>query len=181
MSYEAKITVEIKVEDEAIQASINEAVKDAEEEAQVKSGGLATGDEGGGGLDFQGVVGKLGTASPMALMRMLAPFLGPAAVILLAPIVAKFVVDILIAPGGPFDTRFRREIEKEQFGFYDRQTQYDTQYGYRNVIIQGYQSFLSNQGVFHASTFKDVMQGTGTQYRLSRIEIDDKALGIRDY
>jgi hypothetical protein len=95
--------------------------------------------------------------------------------------VAKFVVDILIAPGGPFDTRFRREIEKEQFGFYDRQTQYDTQYGYRNVIIQGRQSFLSNQGVFHASTFKDVMQGTGTQYRLSRIEISDKALGIRDY
>ncbi len=79
------------------------------------------------------------------------------------------------------NSKQRFEIEKEQFGFYDRQTQYDTQYGYRNVIIQGRQAFLSNQGVFHASTFKDVMQGTGTQYRLSRIEIDDKALGIRDY
>ena len=135
----------------------------------------------GGAQDALGLVtGNLG-ANPMGLVRSLAPLLGPAMVALMAPVIFKFFIEELTRPGGLMDTRFRRDIEKEQFGFYNRQLQYDTQYGYRNVIIQGRQSFISQQGNFHASTFRDINEGTGTQYRLSRIEISDKALGIRDY
>ncbi len=180
MSSEVKITISVQVEDEAIQESIQQAIREGEHEAQVSSGGLNIEQEGGE-LGIQAIIGQMGSKNPMALMRMIMPFLGPAALVLLAPMVLEFVVNELTKPGNILDTRFRRDIEKENLGFYNRQLQWDTQYGYRNVIVQGYQSFLSKQGNFHASTFRDINEGTGTQYRLSRIEIDDKALGIRDY
>jgi hypothetical protein len=123
-------------------------------------------------------MGSAGGMSAMGILGRLAPLLGPAAALLIAPMVADFVLKELTRPGGPWDTRFRRNIEREQFGFYNRQIQHDTQYGYRNVIIQGVNGFKMSQGAFHASTFRDINEGFGDQYRLSRIGITDKAQGF---
>lgn len=126
------------------------------------------------------VGGNLG-ASPTSIVSMLIPMLGPAMLVFLLPQIIKFVIGELIKPGGVFDTRFRREVEKEQFGFYNRQMQYDSQHGYRNVIIQGVNGFKKDQGSFHASAFRDITEGYGNQYRLSRIGLTDKAQGFKDY
>ena len=129
-------------------------------------------------LSFLG--GKLG-ASPQSIVASLAPVLGPAIIVLMLPKILEFVLQELTKPGGVFDTRFRRELQKEQFGFYDRQLQYDSRYGHRNVIIQGVNGFKREQGAFHASTFRDITEGTGEGFRLSRIGLTDKAYGFRDY
>jgi len=126
------------------------------------------------------ITGSIGS-TPQSIVSRLVPLLGPAMLAFMLPEIVKFVVAYLIKPGGPFDVRFRREIQKEQFGFYDRQTQWDTQHGYRNVIIQGVNGFKAEQGSFHASTFRDIKEGTGTGYRLSRIGITDKAYGFKGY
>ena len=116
---------------------------------------------------------------------MLAPVLtGPAGIALMAaamgPVIADFVIKEVIRDGGIIDLRFKRKIENETGVFYDRQLQYDMNYGYVNIIIQGVEGWMGNQGNFHGSTFRDINEGLGEQYRLSRIQITDKALGIRD-
>jgi len=181
MSSEVKITINLEIEDQAIQEAIQQEINRADEDAALNPKNLQLEQEIGSEFGIQALIGQMGAKNPMAIMRMLAPFLGPAAVALLAPMVIEFVVNELTKPGNLLDTRFRRDIEKENHGFYDRQLQWDTQYGYRNVIIQGNRTFLSQQGKFHASLFRDINEGTGVGVRMTRIEIDDKALGIRDY
>ena len=179
----ARVTVQINIEDTAIQASIEEAVQEAVQEA-MDAPVPTVGNEGVGaleGLSPELLMSSMSARSPTALLARLAPILGPAAIALMMPTIIETVVDALTAPGAPFDTRFKREMQKEQFGFYDRQLQYDTEYGYRQVIIQGVNGFRRDQGSFHASTFRDIMEGTGDQYRLSRIQITDKAHGVRGF
>ena len=181
MSSEVKISVEVTVEDQAIQASIDQAIKESEHEAQVESGGLDIEQNVAGDLGLQAIIGGIGTKSPAALVAKLAPFLGPVAIALVAPMLYDFIIDILTRPGGLLDTRFKRIQADEALAFQDRQMQYDTAFGYRQIIIQGHQSFLSNNGNFHNAAFREINQGKGDQYAIKNTTIDDKALGIVDY
>jgi hypothetical protein len=165
----------------AIRDLINETLEEREFTASGSGTELAKEAAGFGAGDALSLFsGNLG-ANPASIARQLAPLLGPAIIAFMMPEIVKFIVAELTKPGGVIDTRFRREIPKEQLQFYDRQLQYDTGYGYRNVIIQGVNGFKMDQGSFHASTFRDINEGFGTQYRLSRIGLTDKALGVRDY
>ena len=127
---------------------------------------------------LQLITGNIG-ATPQSIVTRLVPLLGPAMLIFMLPEIVKFVVEYLIKPGGIFDVRFKREIQKEQFGFYSRQTQYDSSHGYRNVIIQGVNGFKAEQGSFHASTFRDIKEQGGLNVQNARIGLTDKALGFQ--
>lgn len=165
-----------------IEDSIRELVNDAVDERDLAGGGAtarAKGKEGGDAKDALSLItGSIG-ATPQSLVSRLVPMLGPAMLIFLLPEIFKFVLNELIKPGGPFDVRFKREIQKEQFGFYDRQTQWDSSHGYRNVIIQGVNGFKAEQGSFHASMFRDIKEGGGGNVRINRIGLTDKALGFQ--
>jgi hypothetical protein len=177
-SKEVNIRVKFTIEDKALQ----QAVKDATDESVAGALPDVGGGEAGGGLSPEMLLrtgmGSAGGISGMGALARLAPLLGPAVAVLVIPVVFDFVIKELSRPGGPWDTKFRRAVQQEEFGFYNRQLQHDMQYGYRNVIIQGVNGFKRSQGAFHASAFRDINEGYGTQYRLSRVGITDKALGF---
>jgi len=163
---------------------LDNKMRDMVAEAMPQSVGTGTSKEPAqvGGIDqakdtLSLLTGNIG-ATPQSIVASLVPLLGPAMLIFMLPQIVKFVINEMIKPGGPFDVRFKREIQKEHYAFYNRQTQWDTQYGYRNVIIQGVDGFKAEQGSFHGSTFRDIKEGTGNGYRMSTIGLTDKAYGF---
>ena len=165
--------------------SIRELINDAIDEREIAGGGGVTargkqtpGAQGQAQEALQLITGGIGS-TPQSLVSRLVPLLGPAMLIFMLPEIFKFIVGELIKPGGPFDVRFKREMLKEQFGFYDRQTQWDSSHGYRNVIIQGVNGFKAEQGSFHASMFRDIKEQGGTNVQSARIGLTDKAFGFQ--
>lgn len=181
-SNEVSITVKLTIEDTALKQAIDDSVNEAvgENVPTTEMGGAEE-----GGFKPQSMMGALSKNNPAGLLQMLAPILtGPAGIAMMAaaigPVIADFIIKELVRDGGVLDLRFKRKMENETGVFYTRQLQYDMQYGYVNIIIQGVNGWMGNQGNFHGSTFRDINESKGEQYRLTRIQITDKALGIRD-
>jgi len=167
--------------------NIRELINDAIDEREIAGGGGAStrakqspGSQGQAQEALQLLTGGIGS-TPQSIVQRLVPMLGPAMLLFMLPEIFKFVLNEMIKPGGPFDVRFKREIQKEQFGFYDRQTQWDSSHGYRNVIIQGVNGFKAEQGSFHASTFRDIKEAGGSNIQLNRIALTDKAYGFQGH
>ncbi len=86
-------------------------------------------------------------------------YLPHATLVLLAVSLAPLIFDILTKPGGPLDLRFKRIIDDEINGFLSRQTQKDTEFGVRQVIIQSKTGFTATNGVNNYNTVRGIREG----------------------
>ena len=118
-----------------------------------------------------------GAQNPASLVQMGLQRLPHAALIALAISLAPMIFEILIAPGGPFDVRFKRIVDDEINAFLSRQTQKDTEFGYRQVIIQSKLGFTAPNGVNNYNTVRGIREGGLIQERLDRFGMVDQTKG----
>jgi len=105
---------------------------------------------------------------------------GPIFVALLAPKMAEAVFKWITRPGGILDLRFKRVLENEQNAFLDRQTQYNTQVGLRQVIIQSTAGFRNINGMANENTLRQIREGGANGNRFAMIDITDHSRGLFD-
>ena len=118
-----------------------------------------------------------GAQSPASLLEMGLRYLPHAALVAFAISLAPLIFDILIRPGGPFDVRFKRIVDDEINAFLARQTQKDTEFGYRQVIIQSKLGFTAPNGVNNYNTVRGIREGGLDKERLARIGMVDHTKG----
>lgn len=118
-----------------------------------------------------------GAQNPASLVQMGLQRLPHAALIALAISLAPMIFEILISPGGPFDVRFKRIVDDEINAFLARQTQKDTEFGYRQVIIQSKLGFTAPNGVNNYNTVRGIREGGLIQERLDRFGMVDHTKG----
>ncbi len=190
-----------RIVEQDFEQAIENAIREKLESMKTSEGGEGGGEEGGGGTSVMMLGGAkkgLGMAKGgvagmggMTLSR-LAAMAGPVGIAitaaLLAPEIAKFVLGLLTQPGGPWDTRFRREISTEVEFYLNRQEQKNTAIGNRQVIISAQAGFKNFQGDGHANTFRQIVEGVnGGQglgqfpngLRQANIGLTDKASGLK--
>ncbi len=97
--------------------------------------------------------------NPAVLIAEGIRYLPHATLILLAISLAPIIFDILTKPGGPLDLRFKRIIDDEINAFLSRQTQKDTEFGVRQVIIQSKTGFTATNGANNYNTVRGIREG----------------------
>ena len=134
--------------------------------------------------------GKAGTMNPMgmlmqqlpqmimkALPKMVLraiPLIGGAVLAAeIVPLIIKTLVDQLTKAGSPFDKRFKRNMQREQNAFFNREEQRRRQLGLSPVIISSSVGFVNNGGNNMVATLKQVRQNG-----IATIGLQDKAIGI---
>jgi hypothetical protein len=125
-------------------------------------------------LDVIFSAGMRGAGGSGAVLNMIKPLLGPAAVAFLAPIVTKMVLEELIRPGGALDIRYKRQITNEVENYLSRQIQRDTQIGNRQVIVQMRSQFLNLHGEGNSNTYQQV-RDLGTRFAETGLRTKDSA------
>ena len=104
--------------------------------------------------------------------------LPPAAFVFLAHEVAQYVFEEITRPGGKLDLRWKRQMDKEDTAFLDRQTKRNTQIGTRQVIIQSEKGFLQMNGAASENTLRQIRDGGVDGNRLARVDLTDHAMGL---
>ena len=112
-------------------------------------------------------------ALPKMVLRAI-PIIGGAVLAAeIVPLIIKTLVDQLTKAGSPFDKRFKRNMQREQNAFFNREEQRRRQLGLSPVIISSSTGFVNNGGNNMVATLKQVRnQGVAT------IGLQDKAIGI---
>jgi len=118
--------------------------------------------------------------NPAVLVAEGIKYLPHATLLLLAISIAPLIFDILTKPGGPLDLRFKRIIDNEINAFLSRQTQKDTEFGVRQVIIQSKIGFTATNGANNFNTVRGIREGGIDKERLDRIGRVDHSKGIFD-
>lgn len=103
-------------------------------------------------------------------IRMI-PIIGAA---ITAPEIINKLVQILIAPGGPLDRRFKLILENYEQQFIDRLEQKRRQIGESQVIISQHNGFGNHKGRLTTNTL-DQVKATGT----SNIGLNEIQIGMR--
>ena len=114
---------------------------------------------------------------PTNIVAMALQRLPHAALIAFAISLVPIIFDMLTMPGGPFDVRFKRIVDEEISAFLARQTQKDTEFGYRQVIIQSKLGFTAPNGVNNYNTVRGIREGGLDKERLDRIGMIDHTKG----
>lgn len=115
----------------------------------------------------------------LSMIMPLVPILGPMMVAASMPMIIDTIIEVLTRPGFPLDPRFKRRLDEEFNSQLDRQTQFNSSIGARNVVIQTKAGWINMQGAGHRSAMKDVREGTGRGVRQGFIGIEDKSVGLR--
>jgi len=123
----------------------------------------------------------LGTNPMAAMIGEALPLLPHTVLVALALSLAPFIFDVLTRPGGPLDLRFKRIVDDEINAFLSRQSQKDTQMGFRPVIIQAKKGFTASNGLNHFNTTKGIREGGLDQERLDRLDMKSHAKGVFDF
>ena len=112
-------------------------------------------------------------ALPKMVLRAI-PIIGGAVLAAeIVPLIIKTLVDQLTKAGSPFDKRFKRNMQREQNAFFNREEQRRRQLGLSPVIISSSTGFVNNGGNNMVATLKQVRnQGVAT------IGLQDQAIGI---
>jgi hypothetical protein len=133
-------------------------------------------------LESTELVGMMGMmrGGPLGLVNKLLAFGGPLIVAMLAPAMAEEVFKWLTRPGGWLDIRFKRVLEAETNAFLDRQTQWNTQIGLRQVTIQSIAGFRNINGIGNENTLRQVREGGANGNRLALIDFTDHSKGLFD-
>ena len=127
------------------------------------------------------LIGKGATAiqNPSSLVFEAIRHLPQATLVLLAISLTPLVFEYLTRPGGVLDLRFKRIIDNEINAFLSRQTQKDTEFGIRQVIIQSKLGFTASNGVNNYNTVRGIREGGLNKERLDRFGMVDQSKGIR--
>jgi hypothetical protein len=91
----------------------------------------------------------------------------------IVPMIIKELVKQLTKAGSPFDKRFKRNMQREQNAFFNREEQRRRQLGLSPVIISTNIGFVNNGGNNMTATLKQVRQNG-----IATIGLQDKAIGI---
>ena len=118
-----------------------------------------------------------GAQDPASIVTMGLRYLPHAALVAFAISLAPLIFDLLIRPGGPFDVRFKRIVDNEINAFLSRQTQKDTEFGVRQVIIQSKLGFTASNGVNNYNTVRGIREGGLNKERLERFGMVDQTKG----
>lgn len=114
---------------------------------------------------------------PTSLIGDAITMLPHAKLVALALALAPLTFAILTKPGGPLDLRWKRFIEDEINAFLSRQTQKDTEFGVRQVIIQSKIGFTATNGKNNYNTVRGIREGGLDKERLDRIGMVDHSKG----
>ncbi len=117
---------------------------------------------------------------PTGMVTNLLRVAGPVFIALLAPKMAEAVLKWITRPGGFLDLRFKRVLEDEQNAFLSRQTQYNTQLGFRQVTIQSVAGFRNINGIGSENNLRQIREGGTNGNRLAMIDITDHSKGLWD-
>ncbi len=113
------------------------------------------------GQKTAGLIRKGGSLiqNPQGIAMEIARYMPHTAFVLIAASVAPMIFELLTKPGGPFDLRFKRIVDKEISAFLSRQTQKDTEFGVRQVIIQSKTGFTAKNGANNYNTVRGIREG----------------------
>jgi len=115
--------------------------------------------------------------NPTDIVSLALQRLPHAVMITFAISLAPLIFEQLTRPGGPIDLRFKRMIDDEINAFLSRQTQKDTEIGYRQVVIQSKLGFTAPNGVNNYNTVRGIREGGLDKERLDRIGMVDHTKG----
>lgn len=116
--------------------------------------------------------------NPASIIGDVIAILPHAKLVALALVLAPLIFKIFTKPGGPLDLRFKRIIDDEITAFLSRQTQKDTEYGVRQVIIQSKIGFTATNGKNNYNTVRGIREGGIDKERLDRIGMVDHSRGV---
>ena len=121
--------------------------------------------------------GAMNVASnPAILGTQVAKLLPHAALVLLAIQLAPMIIEQMSSPGSMLDIRFKRLMTEEFNAFLDRQEQWATQIGTRQVWVQSTNGFLMQNGAsMSESNLRQVREGGVDGNRIALIDYTDHA------
>lgn len=172
--------------EEILDSTITSIVLRNMEERGLVGGGISgdvTSKEGGA----PGVGSLLGSAkqtaslaqNPAALVSAGLPLLPHAVLVSFVISIIPLVINELTKPGGAYDLRFRRIIEKEFNALQNRQTSYDIAIGERGFIIQNRAGFLNTQGSrSNTNSLKIIREGGINKQFLTEQDYVDHSTGF---
>lgn len=172
--------------DQAFEAAVVEAVEEHlvanPPKAKEEEGGVSTALPVKKGItESQGVSmtrqGMSLAQNPTDIVSLALQRLPHAVMITFAISLAPLIFEQLTRPGGPIDLRFKRMIDDEINAFLSRQTQKDTEFGYRQVVIQSKLGFTAPNGVNNYNTVRGIREGGLDKERLDRIGMVDHTKG----
>ncbi len=108
-------------------------------------------------------------------------YLPHAVLVTLAVMLVPMIFNELTRPGGILDLRWRRIISNEVSAFLSRQTQKDTQFGVRQVIIQSKTGFTATNGKNNYNTLRGIREGGLNKELFDRIGMVDHTKGVFDF
>lgn len=89
------------------------------------------------------------------------------------------IIEELTRPGGEYDLRFKRMMEKEFNALQDRQTSFDVAIGERGTIFQARAGFLNKQGQSsNTNSLRLVREGGINKERLTETDYTDHSKGF---
>jgi len=125
-----------------------------------------------------GLVGR-GVAvarSPVSAFTGLAGFIPHAVLVALAISLVPLIINELKKPGSMLDVRWKRIMQDEFNAFLNRQDQWDTKLGLRQVRVQSASGFLiTNGSAMTENNLRQVREGGVDGNRLALIEMSDHA------
>lgn len=140
--------------------------------------------EGGGGLTEGEAVGlaRQGLTvlrDPTSLVGEALSKLPHAVLIGFALSLIPIIINELTKPGGPFDLRFKRIVEKEFNSLMDRQTAYDIRIGERSIIVQSRAGFINANGAAsNTNTLREIREGGVNKEFLNEVDYIDHSRGL---
>lgn len=171
--------------EEVLDNAITSIVLRNMEERGLVGGGDVTGEGGDGNSPALGSV--LGSAkqtaalaqNPAGLVAAGLPFLPHAVLVSFVVSMIPLILEELTKPGGAFDLRFRRIMEKEFNALQARQTSYDIAIGERGVIFQGRAGFINKHGASsNTNSLKLIREGGINKNFLTETDYVDHSQGF---
>jgi len=162
---------------------IDNAIRNVVAEQQQGTQDIAATDAATGITEGQ-AVGLAGTAlskiqNPTTLVADALSFLPHTALVAFAISLIPILINELTKPGGPWDLRFKRIVEKEVNSLMSRQNQYDYAIGERGLIIQSRAGFLNRHtGGVNSNTLRQIREGGIDKNLLTQIDYTDHSKGL---
>jgi hypothetical protein len=117
--------------------------------------------------------------NPTGLVMGALTLLPHAALVALALSLIPIIIGELTKPGGEFDLRWKRVVEKEFNALQDRQTAFDISVGERGTIFQARAGFLNTQGQSsNTNSLKLIREGGINKNFLTETDYVDHSKGF---
>lgn len=157
------------------------------EDREITAGGQGNDISTGGNAGSPGVGSLLGGAkqtaalanNPVGLVSAGLALLPHAVLVSFVVSMIPLIINELTKPGGVFDLRFKRLVEKEFNALQSRQTSYDIAIGERGTIFQNRAGFLNKQGASsNTNSLKIIREGGINKNFLTETDYVDHSMGF---